>query len=234
MMTPLFSHALTPRPAPQHSVRPKINPATFSFRADIHIQTLDPKTLEAKGIGYAWKKGIRITSRSPLAKPWYVSWLLEEGSNLSILKERVKDSREAKYTLTRRTLHNIAQMYPELAGTVNRIVREDYNPAGRAPVCIPDGWEEERSALEAEIGRELNQYQMLTVILDGRTDYKRLVGGIHSPAKRLSQKERNAIKAKCYKAIGFCFPNLYGVAMAEAAILAPQTVKRHNQQQKAS
>lgn len=181
-----------------------------------------------------------VSGLSPTTKQMSVSWLLEEGSNLPILKAKVNDSRIAKYTLTRRTLHIIAKKYPELKGTVNLIIREKYNPADHSPICIPDGWEKQKSKLEAEIGRKLSKYQMLTVILDSQTDYKRLVedtrGDTNRPAggKFVSDRERKTFKAKCYKAIGYCFPDLYEVAMAEAAILAPQTVKTYSQPKKTS
>lgn len=169
-----------------------------------------------------------------------VLWLLEEGSNIALLKEQAGGHRGASYILTRRALDLISKKYPELAGAVNYLIRQKYNPAKHPTVCIPHNLKALKVQAEEETARGMSRdqpgfdvafkHRLLNLILDSRTDYKRLVednrrDASRSTLKRVTHEERNAIKARCYKTIAFTFPELYSVAINEASKLDPEIVK---------
>lgn len=220
MITPLNVH----KPEAQM----KFNPAAFAFRANVQVRTLSMDDLTTKGISYAWRHGRRITSQSPLLNRMIIEWLLEEGSNLNVLRAQVNGNREARYILVRRTLALIAVKYPELKTAVNVTIRKRYKPAGRPPVCIPDGI----AALKREI-KETNEAEaerrLLEMVLEQKTDYLHLLG--HT---KVSNEDRALLKARCYKVIGYAYRPLFDLAMAEAGQLAPATVKTAGNAQQTS
>lgn len=203
------------RPAPSKQFKP----FAFAIRAVISVPRLNRAALTEQALRMAERKGRPIDPTSPMLNQWQAQWLIHEGSNLNEHLSRVGGDERAVALLVRRTMAHITWIYPHLKKTMNRLIRTQYPPNPKYPVCLPTNLRVIQNEVEAQLRKngsfseaKLNSSVLRRVLLE-QTDYQRLLNDL------TSTKDKELLEARCLLSISYTFPPLFTVAQKRAEYL---------------
>lgn len=156
-----------------------------------------------------------------------VRWLLAEGSNLEELYKQAGGELLSRYSLDRRALATIAELYPMLDNEVRYLIYSDYSPMKWPPICLREGYSP-LALDETALSKLDREEQILNHILLTQTDYdhimrtqvliwkKKIARAEEKVTEEMVEQRKRLIEASCYLAIADTFPEIAALAREKA------------------